>query len=67
MFVGSLVRITENTPRRKQHLGIVLKANCFPTGKLASYTVQFLRETPEGKAYTNSFAPYQLEVVNESR
>jgi len=67
MRIGSLVRITENTPRRKQHLGIVLKANCFPTGKLASYTVQFLRGTPEGKVYTNSFAPYQLEVVNEGR
>ena len=65
MKVGSLVRITENTPRRKKHLGLIIKANCFPTGKIASYTVQFIKKAPEGKTYTNSFAPYQLEVVNE--
>ena len=65
MKVGNLVHITENAPRRKRHLGLIIKANCFPTGKLASYTVQFIKETPEGKTYTNSFAPYQLEVVSE--
>ena len=65
MKVGNLVHITENTPRRKRHLGLIIKANCFPTGKLASYTVQFIKEAPEGKTYTNSFAPYQLEVVSE--
>ena len=65
MKVGNLVHITENTPRRKRHLGLIIKANCFPTGKLASYTVQFINETPEGKTYTYSFAPYQLEVVSE--